>query len=163
MADRVISVSGRGMRIAVVVSRYNDFVTDRLKAGALEALDVCGLAADDVTVLDVPGAFEIPLAARRAAETGRFEAVVCLGCLIRGETAHFEYIASAASHGLMAASGATGVPMTFGILTTDSAEQALARAGNGPTNKGWEAATAAVEMAVLLRRLARPDGEGLEE
>jgi len=162
MTDLVVSVSGRGMRIAVVVSRYNDFVTDRLKAGALEALDARGVAADDVTVLDVPGAFEIPMAARRAAETGRFEAVVCLGCLIRGETAHFEYIASAASHGLMAASAATGVPMTFGILTTDSAEQALARAGNGPANKGWEAATAAVEMAALWRRLERPDDEGLQ-
>lgn len=162
MTDHVVSVSGRGMRIAVVVSRYNDFVTERLKAGALEALDACGVAADGVTVLDVPGAFEIPMAARRAAETGRFDAVVCLGCLIRGETAHFEYIASAASHGLMAASGATGVPMTFGILTTDSAEQALARAGNGPSNKGWEAATAAVEMAALWRRLERPEDEGLQ-
>ena len=146
------------MRIAVVVSRYNEFVTDRLRAGALEALAACGVGTEDVTVLDVPGSFEIPMAARRAAETGRFDAVVCLGCLIRGETAHFEYIASAASHGLMAASGATGVPMTFGILTTDSAEQALARAGNGPANKGWEAATAAVEMASLFRRLAAQEG-----
>lgn len=149
------------MRIAVVVSRYNDFVTERLRAGALDALTACGVAAEDVTVLDVPGAFEIPMAARRAAETRRFDAVVCLGCLIRGETAHFEYIASAASHALMAASGATGVPMTFGILTTESAEQALARAASGPTNKGWEAATAAVEMAALFRRLAPPSGEGL--
>ncbi len=151
---------GRGVRIAVVVSRYNDFVTGRLEAGALEGLAACGVAKADVTVLGVPGSFEVPLAARRAAETGRFDAIVCLGCLIRGETAHFEYIAAAASHGLMAASGATGVPMTFGILTTDSAEQALARAGSGSTNKGWEAAVAAVEMAGLYRRLAGGPAEG---
>ena len=144
---------GRGLRLAIVVSRYNDLVTDRLLAGALEALSSAGVLSDDVTVVKVPGSFEIPMAARRAAETARFDAVVCLGCLIRGETAHFEYICSAASHGLMVASAETGVPMTFGILTTESAEQALARAGSGTTNKGWEAASAAVEMAALYRRL----------
>ncbi|MGE5360298.1 MAG: 6,7-dimethyl-8-ribityllumazine synthase [Bacteroidales bacterium] len=142
-----------GFRVAVVVSRYNDFVTDKLCTGALEGLAANGVAEQDVEVLHVPGAFEVPMAARRAAETGRFDAVVCLGCLIRGETAHFEYIASAASQGLMQAAGETGVPMAFGILTTDSAEQALARAESGPSNKGWEAAAAAVEMATLFRRL----------
>ena len=147
-----------GVRVAVVVSQYNAFVTDRLRDGALAALTQAGVGADRIEEIRVPGAYEIAQAARRAAETGRFDAVVCLGCVIRGETAHFEYIASAASHGLMAASGATGVPMTFGILTTDSAEQALARAGNGPANKGWEAATAAVEMASLFRRLAAQEG-----
>ncbi len=147
-----------GLRIAVVVSRYNDFVTERLKTGALEGLTANGVADQDVEVLSVPGAFEVPMAARRAAETGRFDAIVCLGCLIRGETAHFEYIASAASQGLMQASGETGVPMSFGILTTDSAEQALARAGSGPSNKGWESAVAAVEMARLFRRLGDPAG-----
>ncbi len=152
-ADREPPRAGRGLRIAVVVSRYNDSVTGRLKVGAIQALDACGVARQDVTVLDVPGSFEIPMAARRAAATGRFDAIVCLGCLIRGETAHFEYIAAAASQGLMTASGATGVPMTFGILTTDSEEQALARAGEGSSNKGWEAAVAAVEMAQLFRRL----------
>ena len=154
------SLSGRGFRIAVVVSRYHDFVTDRLKTGAIEGLAACGVQDDDVTVLDVPGSCESPMAARRAAETGRFDAIVCLGCLIRGETAHFEYIAAAASQGLMAASAATGVPMTFGILTTDSAEQALARAGSGPSNKGWESAVAAVEMARLFRTLTRPTSGG---
>ncbi len=162
MSDHDISPSGRGLRVAVVVSRYNDFVTDRLKAGAIEALAACGVADEDVTVIDVPGSFEIPMAARRAAETRRFDAIVCLGCLIRGETAHFEYIAAAASQGLMAASGATGVPMTFGILTTDSAEQALARAGSGPTNKGWESAVAAIEMAQLFRKLAGRTPQGLQ-
>jgi 6,7-dimethyl-8-ribityllumazine synthase len=142
------------VRIAIVVSRYNDFVTDRLLVGALAALTAGGVAEKDVSVLRVPGAFEVPMAAQRAAETGRFDAVVCLGCLIRGETPHFDYIASAASHGLMQASVVTGVPMAFGILTTETAEQALARAGQGADNKGWEAATAAVEMAALFTRLA---------
>ncbi len=142
------------MRIAIVVSRYNDFVTDRLLAGARAALQASGIAENDVTVLRVPGAFEVPMAAQRAAETGRFDAIVCLGCLIRGETPHFDYIASAASHGLMQASAVTGVPMAFGILTTESAEQALERAGQGTDNKGWEAAAAAVEMATLFHQLA---------
>ena len=141
--------SAHGRRFAVVVSRFNDFVTDRLQQGALAALAAAGAASGDVTVVRVPGAFEIPLAARLAAESGRFDAIVCLGCLIRGETPHFEYISSAVAHGLTSASGDTAVPMTFGVLTTNSAEEALARAGDGPSNKGWEAAVAAVEMAAL--------------
>jgi len=156
------STAAAGLRFALVVARFNDFVTDRLQAGALEALTAAGVAAGDVDVLKVPGAFEIPLAARRAADTGAYDAIICLGCLIRGATAHFEYIASAASHGITAAAAATGIPMTFGVLTTESAEQALERAGAGPANKGWEAATAAVEMATLVRRLrpAPPGGAG---
>lgn len=141
------------MRFALIVSRYHDFVTDRLKAGALAALSASGVKPDDVTVFRVPGAFEIPFAARRAAQSGRFQAIVCLGCLIRGATPHFEYIASAVSHGLTDAAGATGVPMTFGVLTTNSVEEALERAGEGSSNKGWEAASAAVEMAALAERL----------
>jgi 6,7-dimethyl-8-ribityllumazine synthase len=148
--------SAEGLRFALVVSKYHDFVTDRLQAGALAALASAGARADDLSIVRVPGAFEIPLAARRAAETGRFDAVVCLGCLIRGETPHFDYIASAVSHGLTAASGVTGVPMSFGVLTTNSVEEALARAGDGPSNKGWEAAAAAVEMAVVCAGLTRP-------
>src|SRR5881398_1901509 len=140
-----IQGSGRaaGFRFAVVVSKYNDFVTDRLQAGALAALTAAGVAPSDITLLRVPGAFEIPLAAQHAAESGRFDAVVCLGCLIRGETAHFEFIASAVAHGLTTASAATGIPMAFGVLTTNSAEEAVARAGDGPSNKGHEAAAAA--------------------
>jgi 6,7-dimethyl-8-ribityllumazine synthase len=103
----------------------------------------------------VPGSFEIPLAAQRAAETGRFDAVVCLGCLIRGATPHFEYISSAVAQGLTSAAAGTGVPMAFGVLTTNSAEEALERAQPGTGNKGWEAAMAAVEMATLLARLER--------
>ena len=150
------STHGAGLKLAVVVSKFNDFITDRLQAGALAGLKACGVAADDVCVIKVPGAFEIPFAAKEAAERGRFAAVVCLGCLIRGETPHFDYIASACSHGIMQASAATGVPMAFGVLTTNSVEEAVARAGDGPSNKGWEAAVAAVEMATLQRTIRQP-------
>ena len=143
------TTDARGLRVAIVVSRYNDFVTDRLKAGALEALAAAGASAVDV--LDVPGAYEIPQAARDAAATRRYDAVVCLGCLIRGETPHFDYISASVAHGIMDASCLTGVPMSFGVLTTESAEQALERAVPGTANKGYEAAMAAVEMATLGR------------
>src|SRR5437899_2378332 len=112
--------AGGGMRFALVVSKYNDFVTDRLQAGALLALTAAGVAGDNVTIVRVPGAFEIPTAARHMAETGQFDAIVCLGCIIRGETPHFEYIASAVANGLVAAAGESGVPMIFGVLTTNS-------------------------------------------
>jgi 6,7-dimethyl-8-ribityllumazine synthase len=144
-----------GFRFALVVSKYNDFVTDRLQAGAMAALAAAGVTSNDVTVVRVPGAFEIPLAAQHAAESGRFDAVVCLGCLIRGETAHFDFIASAVAHGLTTASAATGIPMAFGVLTTNSAEEALARAGDGPSNKGHEAAAAAIEMAEIIAQVTR--------
>ena len=144
------------MRVAIVVARFNDFVTDRLLVGAQAALRDAGIAESGVEVFRVPGAFEIPMAAQRAAETGRFNAVVCLGCLIRGATPHFEYIASACAHGITAAAASTGVPMSFGVLTTNSAEEALERAATGPANKGREAADAALEMARLFARL--PDG-----
>jgi 6,7-dimethyl-8-ribityllumazine synthase len=152
-----IQYSGRsdGRRVAIVVARFNDFVTERLRAGALAALQRAGVAAADMTTVRVPGAFEIPIAAQRAAQSGRFDAVVCLGCLIRGETPHFEYISSAVAHGITAAAAATGVPMAFGVLTTNSAEEALARAGDGPGNKGYEAATAALEMADVVSQLAK--------
>lgn len=147
------------MRIAIVQSKYHDFVTDRLHAGAMAALSAAGVRTEDVTLLKVPGSFEIPFAARRAAETNRFDAVICLGCLIRGETPHFEFIAAAVAHGLTDAAGVTGVPMSFGVLTTNSVEEALARAGEGSSNKGWEAATAALELARLAARLPRTEGE----
>src|SRR5262245_54537899 len=125
-----------GIRVAVVVSRYHDFVTERLQAGALAALAEVGVASGDVAIIKVPGAFEISCAAERAAASGQFDAVVCLGCLIRGGTPHFEFIASAVSHGVTAASTATGIPITFGVLTTNSVEEAIERAGEGPVNKG---------------------------
>ena len=154
---QTIQGSGRasGLRFAVIVSKYNDFVTDRLQTGALAALEAAGVASDAVTVVRVPGAFEIPLAAQHAAESGRYDAVICLGCLIRGETPHFEYISSAVSHGLTEAAAATGVPMAFGVLTTNSVEEALARAVEGAGNKGREAAAAAIEMAEVIAQLTR--------
>jgi len=141
------------MRIAVVVAKYNDFVTDRLQTGALAALAKAGVASADITIIRVPGSFEISFAARQAAETGDFDAVVCLGCLIRGATAHFEYIAAAVSQGITAAAADTGVPITFGVLTTNSVEEAIERAGEGPANKGWEAALAAVDLATVVAQL----------
>jgi 6,7-dimethyl-8-ribityllumazine synthase len=137
-------------RFALVVSRFNEAITSRLLEGARAALLEAGAAADRIAVYMVPGAFELPQAARCAAETGQYEAIVCLGCVIRGETPHFEYISAAVAHGLMEASGETGVPMAFGVLTTDSWEQAEARAGGGRDNKGFEAAAAALEMAELF-------------
>jgi len=142
-----------GLRIAIVVSRFNDFVTDRLLAGAADALRAAGAASGAVDTISVPGAYEVPQAARLAAASGAYDAVVCLGCLIRGETPHFEYISEAVAHGIMSAAAETGVPMSFGVLTTNSAEQALERAVPGSANKGWEAAMAAVEMATLRRAL----------
>jgi 6,7-dimethyl-8-ribityllumazine synthase len=153
---------GKGLKVAVVVARFNDFVTERLQTGALDALKSAGVDDDDICVIKVPGAFEIPFAAKEAAQRGSFAAVVCLGCLIRGATAHFEYIASAASHGIIEAAAATGVPMTFGVLTTNSVEEALERAVAGPANKGWEAAIAAVEMATLQRKLRERKSDGIK-
>lgn len=144
--------SARRMAFAVVVSRFNQDVTGRLRAGAEQALQEAG--AERVEVFDVPGAFELPLAAKAAAATRRFDAVVCLGCLVRGETPHFDYISSAVSHGLADASLQTGVPVAFGVLTVDTLAQAEARAQPDRTNKGFEAAAAAVEMVHLLRRFA---------
>lgn len=149
--DPASSSSGRSF--AVIVAKFNDFITDRLQTGALAALESAGARGDDVTLVRVPGAFEIPTAARLAAATGKFDAIICLGCLIRGETPHFEYISSAVAWGLMSAAGETGVPMSFGVLTTNSAEEALARAADGPANKGWEAAVAAIEMAAVAAAL----------
>jgi 6,7-dimethyl-8-ribityllumazine synthase len=135
------------------VSRFNDHVTEGLLAGARAALAEAGVADDAIELVRVPGAFEIPLTARRLAGTGRYAAVVCLGCLIKGETLHFEYIAEAVSHGIAGAATATGVPMGFGVLTTLTHEPAVARSGDGAENKGREAAAAAAEMVSVLRRI----------
>ena len=147
------SRNASGCRFAVVVSRFNEEITAGLLRGARQALAEASVRDEDITILHAPGAFEIPVTASCAAETGRFVAVICLGCVIKGETMHFEYIASAACHGIAEAAAATGVPMTLGVLTALTEEQALARAADGPGNKGREAALAAVEMATLLRRL----------
>jgi 6,7-dimethyl-8-ribityllumazine synthase len=142
-----------GFRFAVIVSRFNARITESLRAAARQALTDAGAAEQDVEEHAVPGAFELPQAARAVAETGRVDAVVCLGCVIRGATPHFEYISSAVAHGVMQAAGDTGVPIAFGVLTTETLAQAEERAGPGPDNKGREAAIAAIEMAALFRRL----------
>src|SRR5262249_44473257 len=135
---QTIQGSGRaqGLRFAVIVAKYNDFVTDRLQAGAVAALESAGASPDSVTVVKVPGAFEIPLAAQHAGESGRFDAIICLGCLIRGETPHFEYISSAVAHGLIEAAAATGGPMAVGGLASESAGGADGRGGAGGDNDG---------------------------
>jgi 6,7-dimethyl-8-ribityllumazine synthase len=138
------------MRVALIVSQYHDFITSRLEAGARQALLERGLSESDIVTLTVPGAYELAQAAQRVAETPGWSAVVCL---IRGETAHFDYIATAAANGIMRAAQATAVPMTFGVLTTNTAEEAMARAVDGPGNKGREAAEAAFVMATLYRTL----------
>jgi 6,7-dimethyl-8-ribityllumazine synthase len=144
-----------GYRFAIIASRFNPAITDALRDAARAALLEAGAAAADIEEFAVPGAFELPQAARCAAETGRFDAIICLGCVIRGATPHFEYISSAVAHGIMAAAGETGLPIAFGVLTTDTQAQAAERAGKGPDNKGWEAAAACIEMAVLFRKLGR--------
>ena len=147
------SPQAAGYRFAIVVSRFNPEITDGLLAGARDALAKAGVRDDDITLVRVPGAFELPVAAQRLAESGRVDAVICLGCLIKGDTMHFEYIADAATRGISEVGLATGVPVAFGVLTTLTDEQAEVRARPGEGNKGREAALAAVEMATLLRAI----------
>lgn len=144
-----------GMRLAIVAGRFNDHVTTPLLAGALEWLEAHGCARDDVPVSWVPGAFEIPLVAKLLADSGEVDAVVCLGAVIRGGTPHFEYVAGECAAGVARAALETGVPLIFGVLTTDNLEQALERAGGAEGNKGAEAAAGAVEMVLLLRQLGK--------
>ena len=145
------SHSAPGFRFAIIVSRFNADVTDGLLTGARAALAEAGVRDDDITLVRVPGAFELPVAAGRLASTGRFDAVICLGCVIKGDTMHFEYISAAASQGIMDVSTASGVPVAFGMLTALDDEQARVRSADGPDNKGREAARAAIEMATLWR------------
>ena len=142
-----------GCRFAIVVSRFNEAITEGLLTGARQALAEASVRDEDVTILRVPGAFDIPVAALRVAESGGVDAVICLGCLIKGETMHFEYIAASACQAIAEAAASTGVPMALGVLTTLTEEQARERAGAGAGNKGHEAARAAVEMATLFRGL----------
>lgn len=144
---------GSGLRFALVVARFNSFITERLQQGAQRALRAAGVAEDAVTVAYVPGSFEIPLVAKKLAQSGQYDAVICLGCVIRGQTSHFEHVATAASQGILQAGLDTGVPVIFCVLTTETVEQARARSGEGEGNKGVEAARAALEMANLLRAL----------
>jgi 6,7-dimethyl-8-ribityllumazine synthase len=146
----------RGMRVATVVARFNEHVTALLAEGAAATLGEHGLTGDDAPVFHVPGAFELPIVAKRLAESGAYDAVVCLGAVIRGDTPHFDYVAGEAAAGLSRVALDTGVPVVFGVLTTDNLDQALARAGGAEGNKGAEAAATALETAALLRTLPRP-------
>ena len=145
---------GEGLSIAIVVSRFNDLITRQLLAGTQDGLRHHDVEAERVDVAWVPGSFEIPLVARKLAESGRYQAVVCLGAVIRGETPHFEYVASQVSSGIARAGLETGVPLIFGIITADSLEEALERAGGKMGNKGYDAAMSAIEMANLMRGMA---------
>lgn len=142
-----------GMKFALVVSRFNDFFSERLLGGALDSLRRRGAREEDITVYKVPGSFEIPLVAKKVAQSGRFDAVICLGAVIRGSTPHFEYVAAEVSKGIAAVALETGVPVIFGVITTDTLEQAIERSGSKAGNKGAAAAEAAVEMVSLLRQL----------
>lgn len=155
MREIVGKPSGEGLRIAIVVARFNRSVTESLLDGALEGLRAYGVADDAVDVLRVPGAFEITVAAEQCAASGRYAALICLGAVVRGETPHFEFISREVSRGVNDVACRHRIPVAFGVLTTDNMEQALARAGEGHGNKGYEAAVTALEMAALLRDHAR--------
>ena len=142
---------GRGMSIAVVVSRFNQALTEKLLAGALEALGKCGIDSDSVDVVWVPGSFELPPAAKRLAESGRYDAIACLGCVLRGETPHFDYVAGPAAAGIARVGLDTGVPIAFGVITADTLQQAVERAGGSSGNKGFDAVMTAVRMANLMK------------
>ena len=145
---------GEGLRFGLVVGRFNEFITSRLLSGALDALKRHGVREDDIEVAWVPGAFEIPLAARKMVERRRYDAVICLGAVIRGATPHFDYVAAEVSKGVARVGMETGVPVSFGIITADTLEQAIERAGTKAGNKGWSAAVSALEMANLLKKFA---------
>ncbi len=147
------ALAAKGFTFGIVVSRFNEFISARLLDGALDALRRHGAEEDRISVVRVPGSFEIPLTAKRLAASGRYDAVVCLGAVIRGATPHFDYIAAEVSKGVAAASLETGVPIAFGVLTTDSIEQAVERAGTKGGNKGFDAACSAIEMVNLFREL----------
>ena len=149
---------GRGRRFAVAVSRFNEPVTAKLLEAALAAFRRHGVDEEDLEVAWTPGAFELPLVALRLARSGQFDAVLCLGAVVRGETAHFEHVAGEAARGIQAATLETGVPCIFGVLTTDTLEQALDRAGGAHGNKGWDGAVAAMEMAGLMDSLPKREG-----
>ncbi|MFO7602027.1 MAG: 6,7-dimethyl-8-ribityllumazine synthase [Candidatus Desulfacyla sp.] len=146
-------LSAEGSRFAIIVSRFNDFICSRLMEGALDALVRHGCEEENMAIIKVPGAFEMPLAARKMARTGHYDAVICLGAVIRGATPHFDYVAAEVSKGIASVALESEIPVTFGVLTTDNLEQAIERAGSKSGNKGYEAAMAAIEMVNLFKEL----------
>lgn len=147
------SLDAKGLKFAIVTSRFNSFITERLVGGALDALARSGAAADDIEIVKVPGSWEMPLAVAELARLQRHNAIICLGAVIRGETPHFDYVANEAAKGIAQASMQAGVPVAFGVLTTNTLEQAIDRAGAKSGNKGFDAAMSAIEMANVLRSL----------
>ncbi len=146
-------LNAKGFRFALIVSRFNHFITDRLLEGALDALRRHGAAEKDLEIIRVPGSFEVPLLAKRMASSGRYDAVICIGALIRGSTIHFDVLSAEVTKGIAQAMLETGVPITFGIITTDTLEQAIERAGTKMGNKGWQAAESAIELTSLLKAI----------
>ncbi len=146
-------LQAKGLKFGIVISRFNDFITSRLLDGAVDALTRHGAKAEDMEVVRVPGSFEIPLIAKKMAAKGVYNAIICLGTVIRGATPHFEYVAAEVSKGIAAASLETGIPIAFGVITADTIEQAVERAGSKSGNKGWDAAMTAIEMAQVLKKL----------
>ncbi|HKB08027.1 MAG TPA: 6,7-dimethyl-8-ribityllumazine synthase [Candidatus Polarisedimenticolia bacterium] len=147
------NLDGKGLRIALVVARFNDFISHRLLEAALDCLRRHGVVEKDMTVARVPGAFEIPVAARRLALSRKYDAVVCIGCVIRGETSHYQQVCAEVARGIASVALEAGLPVTFGVLTTENLHQAIERAGAKGGNKGWDAALAAIEMVSLFRSL----------
>ena len=146
-------IVAKGMKFGIVASRFNDFICGRLIEGAVDALTRAGADTEDIRIYKVPGAFELPLTAKKLAKSGHFDAVICLGAIIRGATPHFEYISAEVSKGIAMVGLETEVPVVFGVLTTDTIEQAIERAGTKSGNKGWDAALSAIEMVDLFRKL----------
>jgi 6,7-dimethyl-8-ribityllumazine synthase len=145
----------KGLRFGIVVSRFNSFISERLLEGAMDALRRSGAEEEDCSIIRVPGAFEIPLAAKKMVKTGRFDAIICLGCVIRGATPHYAYIASEVTKGIASLSLESEIPIAFGVLTTETIEQAIERAGTKVGNKGFDAAMSSIEMANLLKEIGR--------
>lgn len=147
------ALAGKGLKLGIVVSRFNDFITSRLLTGALDALKQCDVDDNNITIVRVPGSFEIPMAARKMAMSEKYNAIICLGAVIRGATPHFEYISSEVTKGIANIALETGIPVIYGVLTTDSVDQAIERAGTKNRNRGWDAALQAIEMANLYTLL----------
>ncbi len=148
----------KGLKFGIVLSRFNNFIAERLLEGALDALKRSGAEEEDCAVARVPGAFEIPLAAKKMAKSGRYDAIICLGCVIRGATPHFEYIATEVTKGIAHLSLENEIPISFGVLITDTIEQAIERAGTKAGNKGFDAAMSAIEMANLMKEIGKGKG-----
>ena len=148
------NVTAQGLKFGIIAARFNDFITGRLVEGALDGLQRHGAAESDIEIVKVPGAYEIPLAAKMLAQSKKYDAIICLGAVIRGATPHFEYVSSEVSKGIASVSLDSNVPVIFGVLTTDTIEQAIERAGTKSGNKGWDAALSAIEMANLMRQIA---------